>query len=499
MNIFKFFKWFFIDQFTFFTGGSGGGGPTTSTTQTSNIPDYLAPYASNMLNATQSQLFNQSPIAGQGGYDVQGNQVAGGEYNAEGTKAQTEITGFKPFQKYGAQYDKEGNEIPGSYDPSKYFASTSPLQNQSYQTAANMQVPGQFGTATNMASLSGQGMLGTTGSALGYGSSGAGYGSQGSNLGVFGGAQYGSQGAGYGGIGAGLGVQGGAQYGGMGAGLGLQAAGAGQNFANQATNPAAVQAYMSPYMQNVVDYQKGQALRDYQIAAPMRQAAAVGQGAFGGNRLALQQSEAQRGLMSQLQGIEATGSQNAFQNAQAQQQFGANLGLQGLQAGMQGAGVGLQGVNTQLAGTGQGMQGAQIGLAGVDRQLAGTGQGMQGATIGLQGVAGAQAGYAGANQAAGTLGNLGAAQNQAQMGIANLQNQYGGQQQQQQQQIINQQIQDYATQQQYPMMQLGMMSNMLRGLPMQSATTQSYQALPPIGQQAMGYGLGALGAYKAFS
>ena len=49
------------------------------------------------------------------------------------------------------------------------------------------------------------------------------------------------------------------------------------------------------------------------------------------------------------------------------------------------------------------------------------------------------------------------------------------------------------------MMQLGMMSNMLRGLPMQSTTTQSYQALPPVGQQAMGYGLGALGAYKAFS
>ena len=456
MNIFKFFKWFFIDQFTFFTGGSGGGGPTNSTTQTSNIPDYLAPYASNMLNATQSQLFNQSPVAGQGGYDVQGNQVAGGEYNAEGTKAQTEITGFKPFQKYGAQYDKAGNEIPGSYDPSKYFASTSPLQNQSYQTAANMQIPGQFGTATDFATQAGQGQLASAPIAYGYGAQGSQYGQQGAGLGIAGGALYGSQGAGY----------------------GAQAAGAGQNYANMATNPNSIQAYMSPYQQNVTDYQKAQAVRDYQMAAPMRQAQAVGQGAFGGNRQAIQDSEAQRSLMSQLQGIQATGTQNAFQNAQAQQQFGANLGLQGLQAGMQGAGVGLQGVGTQLAGTGQGMQGAQVGL---------------------QGVSGAQAGYSGANQAAGTLGNLGSAQNQAQMGIANLQNQYGGQQQQQQQQIINQQIQDYATQQQYPMMQLGMMSNMLRGLPMQSTTTQSYQALPPVCQQAMGYGLGALGAYKAFS
>ena len=70
--------------------------------------------------------------------------------------------------------------------------------------------------------------------------------------------------------------------------------------------------------------------------------------------------------------------------------------------------------------------------------------------------------------------------------------------QQQQQQLINQQIQDYATQQQYPLMQLGFMSNMLRGLPMQASTTQSYQAQPSGAQQALGLGLGALGAYKAF-
>jgi len=40
---------------------------------------------------------------------------------------------------------------------------------------------------------------------------------------------------------------------------------------------------------------------------------------------------------------------------------------------------------------------------------------------------------------------------------------------------------------------------MLRGLPLQSTTTQSYQAQPSTGQQLLGYGLGALGAYKAFS
>lgn len=383
-----------------FMGGGGSSAPTSSTTQTSNIPEYARPYVENMLNSTQSQLFNMG-TTGQGQYDAQGNPAANGGYdqNGQAQAGTSSITGFKPYQPYSSNVND-------------YFAGPSPMQQQSYQGMANMKVAPQVGEGSQMANQGGAGLLGTT------------------------------QGAG--------------TYGAMGAGLGMQAAGAGQNFANQATDPNSVAAYMSPYMQNVTDYQKGQALRDYQMAAPMRQAQASAAGAFGGNRQALQSSEAQRGLMSQLQGIEASGAQNAFQNAQAQQQFGANLGLQGLQAGMQGAGLGLQGIGAQ------------------------------------------QAGYNGAVNAAGTLGQLGQTQYGQQMGILQGQNQFGQQQQQAEQNKINQSIQDYATQQQYPMMQLGMMSNMLRGLPMQSTTTQSYQAQPGIGQQALGYGLGALGAYKAF-
>jgi hypothetical protein len=62
----------------------------------------------------------------------------------------------------------------------------------------------------------------------------------------------------------------------------------------------------------------------------------------------------------------------------------------------------------------------------------------------------------------------------------------GQQQQQQQQNIINQAVQNYANAQQYPMMQLGMMSNMLRGLPMQGMTTQQYQAQPSMTNQLVG-------------
>ncbi len=270
---------------------------------------------------------------------------------------------------------------PYSSDVNNYFAGFSPLQQSAQQQAYNMQTPGQFAAGTGLAGMAGLGSLGVAG----------------------------------------------------------QAAGAGANYAAQATDPMATKAYMSPYMQNVVDYQKSQALRDYQMGQPLMAKQAVGQGAFGGNRLAIQQAEAQRGLMSQLQGIEATGSQNAFQNAQAQQQFGANLGLQGYGAALQGLGQ--------------------------------------------------------ANQAGQTLGQLGTAQQQADLNKINTQNTIGAQQQQLEQNKINQAIQDYATAQQYPFMQLGMMNAMLRGLPLQQATTQQYQAAPNTLSQLSGLGLTGAAMY----
>jgi hypothetical protein len=67
------------------------------------------------------------------------------------------------------------------------------------------------------------------------------------------------------------------------------------------------------------------------------------------------------------------------------------------------------------------------------------------------------------------------------------------------QQKINQSMQDYANAQQYPLMQLGTMSNMLRGLPMQASSTQQYQAAPNQLSQAIGtIGSGA-SIYNAFN
>ena len=80
-----------------------------------------------------------------------------------------------------------------------------------------------------------------------------------------------------------------------------------------------------------------------------------------------------------------------------------------------------------------------------------------------------------------------------QISLNQLQNQYGAQQQALEQSKINQQIQDYATAQQYPMMQLANMNALTRGLPMQASTTQIYQAPPSMASQLAGLGTAAYG------
>ena len=301
----------------------------------------------------------------------------------------TEITGFKPYTPYSA-------------NPQDYIAGFSPMQQAAQQQAAGMGPSSAYGQAQGIAGMAGLGQFGTAGQAGMYGRQGMGIG------------QMGLAGA-------------------------MPAFGAGQQYAQQVTDPRAVGSYMSPYMQNVVDVQKAAAVREAQMANTAQNLASARSGTYGGARQALAQAERERNLMSNLSNIQAQGSQNAYNQALQNMQYGANLGLQGISTGLQGIAAGQQGVSQGLAG------------------------------IGAQ-----QAGYAGAGAQASNLANLAGQQQAADVNRINLQNQMGQQQQQQQQAIINQAVQDYATQQQYPLMQLGFMSNMLRGLPMQATTTQSY-------------------------
>jgi hypothetical protein len=545
-------------------GGSGGGspGPTQSTTVTSNIPEYARPYVETMLGAAQKQAYKYGPgTPGRAAtYDAEGNELT--PYVPASTG---EVIGFQPYVPYGATVDAAGNITNTAQEQAQAaVAGFAPMQEQAFRQVANMGVPGQFALGTGYQALGGAGALGAAqgaqplmGEALGYGAAGAQYGGIGAQQALQRAQQTGRQAGMYGRMGAGYGAQaaglaptaqafgqeaadigmGGLGFGAMGAGYGGRGAmaaeqgfGAGEAFARQATDPYATAAYMSPYMQNVVDAQKSEATRDYLKQLQAQKAQAVGKGAFGGSRQAIAEAEAQRNLNTQLQNIQATGTQQAFQDAQRQQQFGANLGLQGLQAGygglglgMQGAGVGLSGLGTALQGQqarmaglgqagqfyGQGMQGAGVGLQGVGAQqaagqlgLAGTAQGIQGAQAGLGGVGQAigagQYGLQGlgaATQAGTALGQIGTQQLAAQQGIIGLQSQAGAQQQALEQQRINQAIQNYALQQQYPQLQLSTMSSLLRGLPLQQATTQQYQAAPSAISQIGGLGVAGVGAY----
>jgi hypothetical protein len=87
------------------------------------------------------------------------------------------------------------------------------------------------------------------------------------------------------------------------------------------TAPGTAEKMMSPYMQNVVDIQQREALRQDAIARQGRAAQAVRSGAFGGTREGVVEAEAQRNLGTRLGDIQAQGLQQAYQ--QAQQQFNA--------------------------------------------------------------------------------------------------------------------------------------------------------------------------------
>jgi hypothetical protein len=218
-----------------------------------------------------------------------------------------------------------------------------------------------------------------------------------------------------------------------------QALNAGNQYNMMATNPNATQAFMNPYLQASLQPQLQEIGRQYDITGTQEQSAATRAGAFGGSREALMAAENQRNKGTAMNQAIGQGYNNAFQAAQQAQQFGAGLGLQGSQAGIAGA-------NT-LAGIG----GQQLG---------------------------------------------------AQQNILNAQNTIGAAQTQQQQDILNQGIQNYAMQQQYPLQQLAFMNAQIRGLPMQATTTQAYQAPPSSVSQVAGLGtagIAGLGLYNAMN
>lgn len=288
----------------------------------------------------------------------------------------TEITGMKPYTPY-------------STNMNDYFAGPSPMQQQAYQGAANLGVAGQNDLASGMAAQAGLQGLGT-------------------------------------------------QYDPMMART--------QNF-----GMGAAANYMNPYAMSAMMPTLQEQARQSAIAGQGLQAKAVGQGAFGGSRQAIEQAENARNLGMLQNKTMTEGMNTAYNNAM--QQFNADQARQ-LQA--------------QQANIGQQQFGANLGMTGLQNAL----------------------------NAANQLGQLGQNQYNQQTGAINLQNQLGTQQQQLEQNKINQAIQNYATGQQWGMQQLSNMNAMLRGLPLQTTSTQTYQAAPSLTSQVAGLGLTGYGLSK---
>jgi len=213
-----------------------------------------------------------------------------------------------------------------------------------------------------------------------------------------------------------------------------------------------VQAYMSPYMQNVVERQQADAQRQYDIARQTQGAQAARSGAFGGSGDFLMRAQGAGNLARQKGDIQAKGLQDAYTQAMGQfnQSQAQNLAGQQLNAQQQqfGAGLGLQGLQTAMTG-------------------------------------------------AKSLADIGQTQYGQNLGLLDVQNKFGTQQQNQIQNQLNTEYQDFLNYQNYPYKQLGFMSDMIRGLPLTQQSQTMYAQPPSMIQQAAGLGITgkALGAF----
>jgi len=126
------------------------------------------------------------------------------------------------------------------------------------------------------------------------------------------------------------------------------------------TQPGSAEAYMSPFMQNVVDKQTREAERQAGLAAKQERAQSIQRGSFGGGRTAVREAAAARDLAQLKSDIYGTGQQASFQNAQqqfnAEQQARMQAQLANQQAGLT---VGGQNLGAKL---GVQQLGAQTGM-----------------------------------------------------------------------------------------------------------------------------------------
>ena len=277
--------------------------------------------------------------------------------------------------------------------------------------------------------------------------------------------------------------------------------------------------YMSPYMQNVVDVQKQQAQLDFDRMQAGRDAAAVQAGAFGGSRQAVGDYLAQEGLARQMGDIQASGQQQAFE--QAARMFGEDRAAQmemerlraaelaRVQAGRAGE---LGRVQTGEVGETARVQAARAAELGRVQQAIeqsrqfGAGQALAAEQAAMQGAGQLNTmaqGLGGLGMNVGQLGQslagLGERQRAAEIQNAQLLESVGRDIRAEDQARLDLAYEDFQRQRDYPIQQYERMAGILRGVPVTPNVEQQRMVSYNPVQQALGAGISALGLYKGLS
>jgi len=216
--------------------------------------------------------------------------------------------------------------------------------------------------------------------------------------------------------------------------------------------------------------------------------------------LGVQQLGTQTGLQAALANLDAA-SQANVQNLAAQNQMTGMNADQALRAALanQQAQAGTSQQNLQAALATQ-----QLGVgSGLEAMRANQSSALEAQRLGEQsrqfGAQNRLAGFGQAGQMAQTLGNLGQYQQQSDLQRLQAQAAAAGQTRSMEQQQLDQYYADFLRQRDYPIEQLGYMSNLLRGLPVGLNTTNiTYGPQPGMAQQVLGGGLGAAALSRTF-
>lgn len=474
----------YMSNMGFILYGKGGGdsspAPTNQTVTQTNLPEYARPYFENLLKRSQALSYQQY-------------QPYGG----------ARIQGFTPEQR-AVQAETLGLETPGQFQ----------------QASQAMSGIGSLGMGAAGAGL---------GQALGY------------TPGIFSAPQVsapGAQGATMSAAQTGYNPEIAAYQ--MSAPERVRAGRVGTEMFGQ----GAADYYMSPFAEQAL----APAVREARLQGNLQKQAgmlgAIGRGTFGGARQALLQAEQERGTQRNISDIMTTGMERAYQNAQQAFQADQARALQaqqlnqatGLQAALANQQAGLTTAQQNLAAQQAAQQlrvgtGTQLTLANLSNEQQAQVQNLA-AQLQTQGLNAQQAlqaalanqqasmtaqqqqeqarqygaglgaqlfgqGMGTAQQAAAGLGALGSASQQADLQRLQAQQGVAAQEQALKQNQLDIAYQDFLRQRDYPQEMLGFYSQMLRGLPVQLASTQqTYQAPPNLATQIGGLGIGALSLGK---